>query len=72
MSRRGYPILGPLQLRLIDASITALKPVYLSLGFSGGRSWDQSGASPEASPEADPEAIPEAEPEADPEAIPGF
>ena len=46
MSRRRYPILGRPKLRLIDASITPLKPVYRESEILRGRSRDQSRASP--------------------------
>ena len=60
-SRRGYPILGPLKLKLIDGSINPLKPVYLSYKILRGRSQDQlqgSEAGPEAGPGAGPGASP--------------
>ena len=42
MTRRRYPIMGRLKLRLFDASITPSKPVYLRLSDSQSRSQDQS------------------------------
>ena len=68
MSRRAYPILGHLKLRISDAIERPLKPVYLRYEIleAGLRaSW----ASPETGPETSPEASPEADPEADPEAV---
>ena len=43
MTRRAYPILGRLNLRLFDATKVALKPVYLRYKILRGRSQDQSG-----------------------------
>ena len=43
MTRRGYPILGPVQLKLSDATKRPSKPVYLRVRILGGRSRDQSG-----------------------------
>ena len=57
MSRRGYPILGRVKLRISDAGITPLKPVYLRYRILEGGSQDQSRArrlGPETGPEAGP------------------
>ena len=70
MTRRRYPIMGHLKLRLFDANITASKPGYLRYEILGGRSRNQSEASPGAGPEANPVANPEANPKANPEANP--
>ena len=42
MTRRRYPILGPSNVRLTDANIRPLKPVYLRFEILRGRSWSQS------------------------------
>ena len=43
ISRRAYPIMGRVKLRLIDARQSPYKPVYLRYEILRGRSWDQSG-----------------------------
>ena len=54
MTRRAYPILGPSQLRLFDATKRPSKPVYLRLRILRGRSRDQSGPVRESHPGPDP------------------
>ena len=48
-SRRSYPILGRLNVKLIDATERPLKPVYLTLGFLEAGLQDQSEASQDQS-----------------------
>ena len=46
MTRRRYPILGRHQLRISDANIRPLKPVYIRYRILGAGLEDQSGLDP--------------------------
>ena len=68
MTRRGYPILGPVNVKRSDAMDEASKPVYLRYRILRGGLWAPEagpGGGPETGPEAGPEGGPETGPEAD-------